>query len=288
MITNPITDGNTRLISKIPTLPIIKYYKDYNISYLFNGLSEIEIHQCTNTGYKFFYPYSIAGDDKFYQSLSREALYYQSWKWEHSIADSYIKTGDKVLELGCANGDFLATEIKNKNIKAFGTELNTSAKKNAEAKGVNFSTINDADVVCAFQVLEHIADVRKFILEAINATKPGGYIIFGVPNDSSFIGKDRFAYLNKPPHHMGIWEPKVFEQLPKYFNLELVSIDTENLQPYHYRYYYQVAFGDNLVFMGFFGKVLNKLIFELFAKHVIHYKAKSIVGHTMVGIFKKK
>lgn len=288
MIPSPITGGKTVLIGKILTAPIIKYYKSYDISPLFRGLTEVEIYQCVDTGYKFFYPYFIAGDDKFYQNLSHEILYYQTWKWEHVTADAYINTGDKVLELGCANGDFLAAEIRQKKIEAFGTELNSVAKKNAEERGIRFDTISNADVVCAFQVLEHIADVKTFISEALNATVTGGYIIFGVPNDSAFIGKDRFAYLNKPPHHMGIWSPKVFEKLPKYFDMELISIHTETLQPYHYRYYYQVAFGDNLVFLGFIGKVLNKLIFELLAKHIIKYKAHSITGHTMIGVFKKK
>ncbi len=288
MIKSPITGGNTRLIKKIPVLPILEYYKNHNVAPLFQGLNEIEQYECLDTGYQFFYPYFVAGDDAFYQYLSGEILYYQAWKWEHSIADRFIKDGDSILELGCANGDFLVELKKRKNIKAYGTELNTEAKKNAEAKGVSFADVHDADMVCAFQVLEHIADVKSFIEHALNSVKSGGYIVFGVPNNTSFIKDDKYAFLNIPPHHMGVWTPDALKALSEFFPMEFVTVEKETVQPYHYRYYYQVKFGDRLRPLGFIGKVANKLIYELLGKFIVKKVTTDVAGHTMVGVFKKK
>jgi SAM-dependent methyltransferase len=288
MIKSPITDGTTKLIKTIPVEPIIKYYKGHDVRPLFQGRTEIEQYECQDTGYQFFYPYFVAGDDAFYQYLSNENLYYQAWKWEHSIADKYINDGDKVLELGCANGDFLVELKKKKNIQAFGTEMNTEAIAKAKASGVSFEEIKDTDMVCAFQVLEHIADVKSFIQFALDSVKSGGYVVFGVPNNTSFIKDDNYAFLNIPPHHMGVWTPHALEKLSDFFPMEFLGVNEEKVQPYHYRYYYQVKFGDKLKPLGFFGKVINKLVFEIFIKHFIGNSVKDVIGHTMVGVYRKK
>ena len=287
MILSPITQGATTLVTKLSVNPLIAYYKSYDVTPLFHGLKEFELRECNDTGYKFYFPYTLAGDDAFYQHLSKEMLYYIPWKWEHGIANTYTKSGDTVLEQGCANGDFLVKLKQEKNISPFGTELNTEAKAIATSKGVSFETTTSADVVCSFQVLEHIADVQSYMDEAIQSVKTGGYIIFGVPNNDALVRDDNRGYLNMPPHHMGLWREQVFRKLPNYFPLEFVTSHKEILQPHHYRYYYQIHFGDRFLSLGFIGKVFNKLVYLLIAKWWITYKAPHITGHTIVAVFKK-
>jgi SAM-dependent methyltransferase len=288
MIKSPLTGGNTILVRHIPTAPIIKHYGRYDIKPLFLGLSEIAIYRCEDTGYEFYYPYNIAGDDLFYQHVSKEPLYYIPWKWEHDIANEYVSVGDTVLEQGCANGDFLIKLKEKKNIIPVGTELNSEARTKATARGITFSPTTNADVVCSFQVLEHISAVHDFITEGLNSVKSGGYLIFGVPNNDSLLRDDQFAYSNMPPHHMGLWTPEVFNNLPKYFPMDMVKVHIEKLQPYHYRWYYQVYFGNKFINFGFLGKVFNKLAYELIFRWFISLKAQNITGHTIVAVFKKR
>ena len=288
-VKSPITGGETRYIKSISTAEITKLYRRYSdVSRFFTNLPNVELYECADTGYRFYYPFTVAGDGPFYEDLSREPLYYVAWKNEHAIADTYIQTGNKVLEQGCATGSFLKREQETKKIVPYGTELNDEAKSQAEKLGINFEKITDADVVCSFQVLEHIADVRSFVEEAIAAAKPGGYIIFAVPNNDSFMKDDPRGFLNMPPHHMGIWTKSVFESFPTFFPLELVATHTEELQPLHYPYYYHRVFGERLLPLKFFGRVLNKIIFEILGKHLIARKAATITGHTLLAVFKKK
>ncbi len=277
MIQSPLTGGNTTFQRNIPTEPIIAHYGEFDIRPLLQGLAEISIYRCDDTG-----------DDAFYQHVSKEPLYYIPWKREHDIANSYIKTGDTVLEQGCANGDFLVRLKEEKNVLPFGTELNTEARAKAAARGVSFATTSTADVACSFQVLEHIDSVGDFITEGLNSIHSGGHLIFGVPNNDSLLKDDEFAYSNMPPHHMGLWTPAIFKKLPDFFPMDLVTVHTETLQPYHYRWYYQVYFGNRFVRFGFAGKVFNKLVYELIGRWIVTMKAKSITGHTIVAVFKKR
>ncbi len=288
-IKSPITGGKTKYVKSISTAEIIKLYRRYSdVTRFFTDLSTVELYECCDTGYRFYHPFTVAGDGPFYEDLSKEPLYYVAWKNEHALADAYIQPGNKVLEQGCATGSFLKRELETKKIIPYGTELNEEARAVAAKSGVSFEKITDADVVCSFQVLEHIADVRSFVEEALTAAKPGGYIMFAVPNNDTFMKDDPTGFLNMPPHHMGIWTKAVFEKFPTFFPLELVSTHSEELQPLHYRYYYQRVFGDYLLPLGFVGKVLNKIIFELVGKHLIARKAATITGHTLLAVFKKK
>lgn len=289
MITSPITGGATKPVGSIKTDFLIRLYERYSdVRRFFTGLSEVTIHECLDTGYRFYQPFSTAGDGKFYEDLSREPLYYIPWKEEHTIASQYVQPGNKVFEQGCANGDFLVALREQKKVECYGSELNDAAVKTATKRGVSFSSITDADVVCSFQVLEHIADVRSFINEAITAAKPGGYIIFSVPNNDSFLKDDDRCFLNMPPHHMGLWTPAIFEQLPGFYPLDTVTIHTETLQPNHYEPYYHTYVGSYLRPLGIIGKVINKIIYLTIAKPIIKRRAQKITGHTLVAVFKKR
>jgi SAM-dependent methyltransferase len=285
---SPLTGGETNYIRSIPSSDIIRWYAPYcDVHHYFLDIPQVKIYECRDTGYRFYYPYSVAGDGAFYQALAEEKLYYVPWKEEHEVAASYIKTGDIVFEMGCGTGDFLIEMSRRKSIKAFGTEINPTAQATARARGVNFSPVENADVTCAFQVLEHISDVRSFIHEAIAATKPGGYIIFGVPNNDSFIDNDPTGFLNMPPHHMGLWNESSLRAIASHFSITYLSSHKETLRPYHYRYWYQVKFGDRIKKLGFPGKVINKVIYELLFRFIISLRAPKIIGHTIIAIYKK-
>jgi len=285
-ILSPITQReNIKLLEKIPKDKIINGYKGFNtnVEKFFRHIDYIELYQCLDTGYKFFYPFDIDGDDIFYQSLEKFPWYYMQDKWEFDNALSFIRSNDYVLEIGGGRGFFIE-RLQQKNIKYLGIELNSNAVAHAKNKGLNVEFINltelakthsnTFDFVCAFQVLEHIADVYNFIDAAVKVLKPGGFLYFSVPNDDAFIGIDSNNWLNYPPHHMGRWGKNAFLSLTKIFPIAFYRFEYEPLANYHFDYYKNVA-----------NSVIGHDISRIISNYISKVKLK---GFTFSAIFIKK
>ena len=244
MIHSPITgSNNVSLHAEFNTETIIEKYKAINldVTSYFIGLEKISLYTCNDTGYRFYYPFTIFGDDKFYEALQQNnKAYYPEKKWEHLKAKNIISRGAKVLEIGAGSGYFLQ-QLQSLDCKIIGLELNNKAILMAQEKGINIlnELIEDHiikhkeyyDVVCSFQVLEHIYDVKGFIKASLHALKKGGKLIIGVPHNNPYIYKhDKWHTLNLPPHHAGLWNRASFENFASVFNLRLSSMDVEPLK----------------------------------------------------------
>ncbi len=299
-IKSPITGlDNVKCIKSVLTKNIITDYKKvFNIDTekYFSNTKEIYFYKCLDSGYQFYTPFDTAGDDFFYEKLEKFDWYYMKYKWENFIAEKYIKDGDRVLEVGCARGDFLKRISSKKNVSVEGLELNSAAAKKAEEQGVtahvefieDFSKNNQDkyDVICTFQVLEHISNPKSFIDSCLSALKKGGLLIIGVPNNDSFISKDANPLLDMPPHHMGIYHEDTFKKFEKHFPLQLERLEIEPLQKYHVGYYVYILIGQYLTKFGILGKVINKIAFIIMYP-VLRVFSKMIKGHTMVAIYRK-
>lgn len=169
------------------------------------------------------------------------------WKWEHEQALAYVESGMKILEVGCAQGSFLEKISETYEVNAIGLELNKRAAQEANNLGINVLTesiqehsrshTDEYDLVCSFQVLEHIADVHSFIKGQVEALKPGGILIISVPNNTGFLGKDDNNLLNYPPHHMGLWNSNSLKNICDIYGLDFVCHHYEPLQDYHKGYF---------------------------------------------------
>lgn len=237
---SPVTKtNNTQLFSSFKGEDIIELYRqqlNIDVSRFFKKSSEFYLYKCIKTGYKFYYPQGLDGDGKFYEALQTQLGqgYYHEWKFENQLAFDEIKAGDKVLDIGCGIGNFLI-KAKEKTSNIYGLELNEKAVNVCLARGLNVQKelIRDHagnhkefyDVVCMFQVLEHIYDVKEFIDASLKVLKKGGKLIIGVPsNEPYFLGYDKYCTLNLPPHHMGLWNKDVFKKISNLFNLSILKI----------------------------------------------------------------
>jgi len=287
------------VIKTIPAKLIIKGYKSkYNmdVSRFFEN-SEIKVYQCPKSNYQFFHPYEIAGDNQFYQEIQNIKDYYIPLKWEHhqtlKIIQNHSDTNLNILEIGSGSSGF----IKHLNTKynITGIELNTKEVSRAKEMGLNVlsETIEEHarkiqhqyDVICNFQVLEHIADVNSFLSSSIKALASNGLMCIGVPNNDSFIKDHNYNLLNMPPHHMGLWTPQALEHLQEVYDIKLVSIDYEPLQIQHYGHYYNTKCENT--FGEFIGKIIAKLSRPL-AKKIISSYAQNVIGETVLATFQKK
>jgi 2-polyprenyl-3-methyl-5-hydroxy-6-metoxy-1,4-benzoquinol methylase len=299
-VLSPITNTeNIKLLKRIYVDELNQLYKldlMMDIKLYFNGLDYIEMFECLDTGYIFFSPYNITGDENFYNCLKKQlpliynVPYYSPWKWEYSVSLKYIQPSDRVYEIGCGDGNFLKNLRERGVDKISGLELNHDSVLSAQSKGFNveYITIEEKirtkfelfDVVCTFQVLEHVCDVKPFLDSCISLLKPGGKLIISVPYNSPFLfRKDLYNTLNLPPHHMGLWGKKSFESLTKFFPLELVSMIIEKLPSsgYDFERYYKTnkikLFSNQFLLQRF----LDKLYYLWLKKFHKLYSGKNIV-----------
>ncbi len=283
-----------------------RYTSSFNldVSRLVFRYKHVGIYECPISTYRFYYPFDIEGDSKFYEHLQQYDWYYMPWKWEHQQASTQLASGMKVLEVGCAKGSFLKRIAEERQVTVTGLELNERAAATARQElglDVRTETIQahaienseTYDAVCSFQVLEHIADVHSFLEAKVKCLKKGGKLIIGVPNNASFLGLND-NLLNMPPHHMGLWDRKSLTRLTEIFSISLDKIYLEPLQVYHKEYFQQI-FNNLMEDYKKYAKIkfgiLGSFVFSMFKtyfKHRVYKRYPEIENYTLVAVYTKK
>lgn len=299
-VLSPLTkSSNTTFERSIEVSQIVDAYKVYEIdvSSYFNAISKVSVYKCNDTNYSFYYPFNLSGNSSFYEHFQKFDWYYMPWKWEHEITKEYIKSGMKLLEVGCAHGHFIKKVNELYDLEySVGLELNETTKdKDGKWEIIN-QTIQDYsqqnknkfDIVCSYQVLEHITEVHGFIKGKIDCLKSGGTLIISVPNNDSFI-KDGNGCLNMPPHHMGLWNEKSLIALTNIFPLKLIKVHFEELQDYHVSGYVFSEYYSK--YSKVVGKIIQKFhkISGLYNKRIreTDLNKQYIKGHTILVTYQK-
>lgn len=202
---------NTRVAQRISAARLAEAYRA-EIGIVLPGLPEELLYlTCDDCGLRFFRP-PVTGDERFYSQLQKISWYYNAGKPEFRIAAQFIGRDHHVLEIGAGRGLF-TREI---NAASYtGLEFSSTAIELAAAGGVRLlaQTVERHaedhperyDVECAFQVLEHVADPRSFLLAAARCLRSGGRLIMSVPAEDAFARHAFWDVLNLPPHHVTRW-----------------------------------------------------------------------------------
>lgn len=142
--------------------------------------------------------------DKVYQFVKKINI-----KYKLNLINSLEITDNKILDIGCGTGDFLAS-CKNNNYKVYGVEPSEKANKIASKKiGEDlFKNLNDIreaqfDVITLWHVLEHVPNLEDYITKIKSLLKSGGFLIIAVPNFKSFDAnyyKQYWAAFDVPRH----------------------------------------------------------------------------------------
>ena len=206
-------------------------------------VEELQLMCCVSCDLQWYSP-QIAGGEAFYEALQLFDWYYLPDKAEFISAARRIKLNDSVLEVGCGGGAF-ARHIKGTSYT--GLELSQSAVNMAEACGLDVrqqrveehaALCKEAySVVCAFQVLEHVPNVKSFVDGLLNCLKEGGLLILSVPSEDAMMSQLTNNVLNMPPHHVTRWTDLCLKNLTKLFPLEFLSLEHEPLSVSHARDY---------------------------------------------------
>jgi SAM-dependent methyltransferase len=267
------------------------------------------MNKCVACDLGFFVPH-CAGDDVFYEQLQNFDWYYQSEKPEYGYAQGFISGADAVLEVGCGKGAFRSWLPAS--IDYTGLEFNDEAIRKARAAGLNVfkqpieehaaGAPGKYDVVCSFQVLEHIPEPRGFVRACVRALKPGGKLIVAVPAEDSFLGVASDAHLNMPPHHVLRWTDRALLNLALREGLSVVDLWHEPVASFHedwhkdtlaHHYFVQLGLTKHkLVGRTFMGKVLARLfrtrrVRDFFAAKATKHFAPAKNGHTVVLVASK-
>lgn len=202
----------------------------------FGSLREIQLFECRATGYRFWRPESIAGDERFYRYLAQLLPdYYHAERWEYPFVRRLTAPSDRVLEIGCGRGFFLRS-LEGRVADAIGVEFNRAA---IDGKVTRFPIVESAieqvaaaaperfSLVCGFQVLEHVVAPDAFLAACVKCLRPRGILALATPNHASAMLRRREDAFDLPPHHMGHLSAPVYERLARRYGLAVRQIHVE-------------------------------------------------------------
>jgi 2-polyprenyl-3-methyl-5-hydroxy-6-metoxy-1,4-benzoquinol methylase len=164
---------------------------------------------------------------------------------EFEFASGFIEAGMSVLEVGCGKCAFWDAfrEKECAAVRYIGLELDPAAVAADVARQIDVraeliedhaqAAAGQYDVVCFFQVLEHVVDLRSFLDGCLRCLKPGGHLIFSVPNARSFLGRQPDNILNMPPHHVTWWTELPIRYLAADRRLAVEAIVEDDLAAVH-------------------------------------------------------
>jgi 2-polyprenyl-3-methyl-5-hydroxy-6-metoxy-1,4-benzoquinol methylase len=275
-----------------------------------SATSNIVVNTCSKCNLIFFSP-TLLGGEPLYSVLQKRSWYYLSEKQEYTYAASCIPAKSRVLEIGCGKGAF-ANYLKD--CSFVGIELSASAVSEAQKTGLAVTKddiypfsdehAGEFDVVCSFQVLEHVEECGDFISAQLKCLKPGGLLIQAVPSYDTFL---RYSYnnlLNMPPHHQTLWTDECLFNLAKVFDLNVQSIHHDYLDSIHHSYYLYSLFmrgferlfqiKHQLLTQSKLLSVLNlpSLMLARIMKYpfsfIIRDSSFMPVGHSVIVVYKKR
>lgn len=210
-----------------------------DVSEFLARMDRLSLIRCKECDLRWFSPV-VAGNSEFYGQLRNHEWYYTKEKQEFSFAAKEVGPSDHVLDIGCGEANF-ANHIDPK--KYIGLETSPTAVREAKARGVNvlMKTVEEyaeqyphsADVVCAFQVLEHVENPKSFLAASLRCLRKGGRLILSVPSADSFLSLAVNNILNCPPHHVTWWSDEALRSIARIFGLNPISIFHDVLADEH-------------------------------------------------------
>ena len=235
----------TDCLEPVPAADFVRAWKqDFGIetAHLFENVDAIELTRDAETGHMRFEP-SILGDASFYQALRRFKWYHPVRKLEHVHAGRLASPGDLVLDIGAGVGDFARYLDQ---VGYIGLESDPDAVEAGQQSGRDLRPIDmatwraldmfrPADLVTAFQVLEHVSEPQSFLTEMVACLSQDGRLVIGVPDAESYVADLPDFMLNAPPHHVTWWTEAALRELLDRAGMKVDAVTRFPVEPWEYQ-----------------------------------------------------
>jgi SAM-dependent methyltransferase len=155
------------------------------------------------------------------------------------LAAAGLAPGERILDLGCARGDFLAY-ARERGYEVLGVDLNPRLAEQARQRGFTVHTgdlrelelTQPVDAVTLWDVIEHVDDPVAVLAACRAVLRPGGLLFFHTGNARFQIPKARLLYALRPssgPHlipyqHLSHFDPESARQALRRAGLEPVEV----------------------------------------------------------------
>ncbi len=161
---------------------------------------------------------------------------------------------DNLLDVGCANGNktkhianFFNINMKNTHGVDYNDLYVKECRQSFNVIKIDLETEtlpyreNSFDLVICNQVLEHLKNYQKLIVDLIKVTRTKGYIVIGVPNLAHLINRIYLLFGIQPlcihvngPHVRGFTHKAFVDLLNSFKQIELVDTAGSTMYPLPY------------------------------------------------------
>ncbi len=152
-----------------------------------------------------------------------------------SRLDNYGVKKDALLEIGCGNGFFLEEALKDGYIIVKGVEPSVLAAAKASpnvAQHIICDIMHPGlfeqeqfDVICMFQVLDHVVDPKALLTECLRILKPGGLVLCISHNIRAFSAR---LLKNRSPiidiEHTYLYSPATISKIFSVCNFQVKGV----------------------------------------------------------------
>lgn len=231
------------------------------------------VHQCSRCKFGLLKPYpTLNGTKDIYEESyyddKRSEAYLEDAKKKLNIVRSFVFSGARILDYGCAVGDFLQV-AKDFKFDPVGYDISDFAVDYVrKEKGINaFSGSlkaslfkkNSFDAIVMFDVIEHIPNFNEVLDLFFIWLKSGGYLFLTTPNmeswDAKLFGKKWYGY-TRIPQHINYFSPDSIQSTLSESNFTVVSMKTWGFVR-SVSYLFSQVYKEDSVSKKFFSRVLR-------------------------------
>ncbi len=234
--------ARTEIVERVSTAELVaSWQSDFgvDVARLFEGIDELALVRDVETGLLSFYP-AIEGDAAFYQAMRTFDWYHPPHKEEFATAAQYHQHGERVLDVGAGEAGF-ARYVPDAAYR--GLETDPQAAQAATLRGLNVldwdmqtylasEAFQAAELVTAFQVLEHASDPAGFVRDMAAMACAGGRVAIGVPDVRSYVADLPDFMLNAPPHHLTWWTEEALGAVMAQAGLRVCGVHRFAVEPW--------------------------------------------------------